>query len=235
MKRGFAAALVLGSVAFCALQAGADPVFLSREYYNPALLLPPPPADGSPAAKMEMDELHRIEKTRTPAEFAKALADDHDEDITALSAAMGPGFDLNALPKTKALFADVKAEEKTAAKLAKDYFQRNRPWIVDPKLKTCASDDPPKSSYPSGHSTMGFAMATVLAALAPEKAQAIMARAKDYAENRLVCSMHYRSDIVAGQTLGTVVAAELLHTPGFKAEFDEAREELIAAHVVAGP
>jgi acid phosphatase (class A) len=232
MKR---AALLLVSAAVLALPTHADPVFLSVEYYNPALILPAPPPDGSPAAKAEMDELHRIEKTRTPEQFAKALADDHGEDITAFSGVMGPGFDLKTLPKTATLFADVKAEEKTAAKLAKNYFKRNRPWIADPALKTCASDDPPQSSYPSGHSTMGYAMATVLAALAPEKAQAIMARASDYAENRLVCSMHYRRDIVAGQVLGTVVSTELLHTPGFKAEFDDARAELIAAHVVAGP
>ena len=33
-----------------------------------------------------------------------------------------------------------------------------------------------------------------------------MARAADYAENRLVCGMHRRRDIQAGQVLGTVVA-----------------------------
>ena len=213
--------------------AAAAPVFLSTSFYNPAQLLPPPPADGSPVAKAEMDELHRIEKTRTADQFAHALADDKDEDITAFAEVMGPGFDIKALPRTAALFVDVKAEEKTAAKLAKDFFKRNRPWIVDPSLKSCAQDDPPQSSYPSGHATMGYAMAVVLAALAPEKAQAILARASDYAENRLVCGMHYRRDIVAGEVLGTTVAAEMMTTPGFKNEFEAARDELRAAHIIA--
>ncbi|MDE2182594.1 MAG: phosphatase PAP2 family protein [Alphaproteobacteria bacterium] len=207
--------------------------FLAPSDYRAEELLPAPPADGSPAAKAEMDELHRIEATRTPDQFAKALADDRDEDITAFYGVMGRGFDLKQLPKTARLFADVKAEEKAAAKLAKNTFRRKRPWIVDPALKTCASDDAPLSSYPSGHSTMGYAMATVLAALAPEKAPAIMARARQFAENRLVCSMHFRSDIAAGQVLGTVVAVELMHKPAFMTEFEAARAELITAHVVA--
>lgn len=214
------------------LPSAAAPAYLSEDDYRPAQILPSPPPDGSPQAKAEMDELHRIEKTRTPAEFAAAAADDRDENITAFVAVMGPSFDLAKLPKTAALFADVKAEEKRAAKLAKNTFKRNRPWIADPALKTCASDDPPQSSYPSGHSTMGYAMATVLAALAPEKADAIMQRAAQYAENRLVCSMHYRRDIVAGEVLGTVVATELLHNAAFRKNFDEARQELLAAHVI---
>lgn len=215
------------------LQGSAATTFLSEDDYLPASILPPPPPDGSPEAKEEMSELHRIEKSRTAEEFAKALADDRNEDVAVFSEIMGPHFDLTKLPKTTALFADVRAEEKQAAKLAKVYFKRNRPWIVDPSLKTCASDDPPQSSYPSGHATMGYAMATVLAALAPAKADAIMKRASRYAENRLVCSMHFRRDIVAGEVLGTVVASELLHNPGFKAEFEGARQELIAAHVIA--
>jgi acid phosphatase (class A) len=226
------AAGVLFTAGLLAVPVAAAPVFLSTSFYNPAQILPPPPPDGSPAAKAEMDEIHRIQKARTPEDFARADTDDKTEDVTAFAAVMGPGFDLKVLPKTALLFADVRAEEKAAAKLAKDFFKRNRPWIVDPSLKSCAQDDPPQSSYPSGHATMGYAMAVVLAALAPEKAQAIMARAADYGENRLVCSMHYRRDIVAGQVLGTTVAMEMMQTLGFQTEFEAARDELRAAHVI---
>lgn len=214
-------------------QSLAGSVFLSNSYYEPQMLLPPPPADGSPVQRAEMDELHRIEQTRTKAQFDSAMTDETTESVLAFAGVMGPGFDLDKLPKTKQLFDDVRAEEKNAAKLAKNYFKRNRPWIADPKLVACATDDEPQSSYPSGHSTMGYAMAVVLAKLAPEKADAIMRRAQDYAHNRLVCSMHYESDIVAGEALGTTVAAEMMTTAGFREEFDAARAELIAAHVIA--
>ena len=214
--------------------AAADPVFLSASSTNPALLLPPPPADGSPAAKAEMAELHRIEKNRTADDLASAKSDDRTEDVTAFAAVMGPGFDLKVLPKTAKLFADVREEEKVAAKLAKDFFKRTRPYVADPSLKSCANkSDAPKTSYPSGHATMGYSMAVVLAALAPEKAQTILARASEYAENRLVCGVHYRRDIVAGEALGTAVGVELMASPGFMAEFVAARDELRAAHLVA--
>lgn len=232
MRREILGSIALAAMALVAQPALAAPVFLSTAYYNPALLLPPPPADGSDVARAEMKELHRIAKRRTAAQFARALVDEKTEDVTLFASVMGPGFDLAALPRTAELFTDVRAEEKFAAHLAKDFFRRNRPWILDPKLKTCAQDDPPRSSYPSGHATMGYSMAVVLAALAPEKAQAIMTRAADYAENRLVCSMHYRRDIVAGQALGTTVAAEMMMTPGFRKEFEAARDELLAAHLV---
>ena len=116
-----------------------------------------------------------------------------------------------------------------SADAAKSYFKRNRPWIVDPKLKTCSRQDAPQSSYPSGHTTMGFAMAVVLTRAMPELSGNIMGRAREYAYHRLVCGMHYRADIVAGQTLGVAVAAQLLKDPRFLADLDAAREELKAA------
>lgn len=235
MKRSALIVFAIALVTTCASTSfvRAAPVFLSTSFYNPALLLPPPPLDGSYDARAEMDELHRIQRDRTPEQFARAMADYKNENVTAFSEVMGPNFDLKVLPKTAQLFADVQEEEKTAAKLAKDYFKRNRPWVVDPSLKTCSTNETAQSSYPSGHTTMAYSMAVILAALAPEKAQAIMARAAEYAENRLVCGMHYRRDIAAGEALGTTVAAEMMQTPTFKAEFKDARDELRAAHVIS--
>ena len=75
-------------------------------------------------------------------------------------------------------------------------------------------------------------MAEVMAVLIPEKAQPLLARATSFAENRLVCGYHFRSDIVAGQQLGTVVALHLTQDPKFQQEMAAARTELRAAHVI---
>jgi acid phosphatase (class A) len=209
--------------------------FLSADELRPEMTLPAPPPDGSPAARAELAELRRIEKARTPGEFARAAkdADDATENVTAFSGVMGPGFQLDRLPATAKLFADLRHEDSAAAKRGKAYFQRTRPWVVDPSLHACPhGDDTAKSSYPSGHATMAYATAGILVRLEPSKAQAILARAADYSENRLVCGAHFRRDIVAGQALGTVLAAELMDKPAFRAEFDAARAELAAAHVV---
>jgi acid phosphatase (class A) len=65
----------------------------------------------------------------------------------------------------------------------------------------------------------------------PGKTKAIMERARGYAEDRIVCGYHYRSDNEAGKTLGTLVANDLLRAPGFKAPYQAAAAELRAAHL----
>lgn len=203
--------------------------FLAAADYAPDTLLPAPPKDGSPKALAELAEIQAIERARTPAQFARANHDEVLEDAHIFDEVLGDGDVLSRLPATLKLLNDVQVEEKAAATAAKTHFLRTRPWIVDPALKVCAKDDPPQSSYPSGHATMGFSMAVVLAQLAPGKAAAIMARASEYADNRLVCGMHFRSDIVAGQALGTAMALKLMATSDFKPEFDAAAREMKAA------
>jgi acid phosphatase (class A) len=232
MRRFIPVWLCVAVLAFAAAPALAAPLLLSPSDYNPKALLPPPPPEGSEAAKAELAELDRIQSQRTAEDFARADHDFHARDASLFAAVIGPAFDLTKLPVTARLLESVHTEENTAATVAKDYFRRTRPWIVDPALNSCSKDDAPQSSYPSGHSAMGYSLGVVLAALIPEKAPAIMARAADFAENRLVCGMHRRRDIQSGQVLGTVVAELLLRKPRFHREFEAARSELRAAAII---
>jgi len=203
--------------------------FLRAAELSPAAVLSPPPAPASVQAAYEMAELQRLERDRTPAEFARAKHDDEVEDASIFAEAIGPGFDLKTLPATARVMGEVRVEEKATANAAKAWFARSRPWIIDPRLQSCSREDEPKSSYPSGHATMGYSMGLVLAQLEPSHAAQIMARASEYAENRLVCGMHFRSDIVAGQALGTLVAAKLMANPAFRQDVGAAAAELKAA------
>ena len=225
-----AATLLLIAVGPGATLAAA-PSILSAAQYDPVRLLPPPPVDNSAAAKSELAELKQIETARSDTQLARAKSDDKTQNASIFAEAIGPGFDLKTLAATAKMLADTRREEQAAAAAAKDFFKRNRPWIVDPSMASCSKQDAPQSSYPSGHATMGFSMGVVLASLVPEKAQAILARASEYAENRLVCGMHFRRDIQAGQTLGTAIAVELMQNSGFRAEYDNAAIELRAAHL----
>lgn len=223
--------LAAATMLVAAKHAPDAPLLLTPGNFDPALLLPEPPRDGTPLGKAELAQLHVIDGTRTPEEVARAKADDAMKNVAIFAEAVGPGFDLDTLPATKSLFHTVRAEEKAAADRAKDHFKRNRPWITDPTLHSCATDDEPQSSYPSGHTSMGFAMASILARLMPSKAPAIMARAADYAHNRLVCEVHFSSDVAAGQTYGMMIAERLMEQPAFQAQFASASTELRKAGI----
>lgn len=205
--------------------------FLSPSELDPAIFLPPPASDGTPETLAELAELHRIENERTPERFARAKHDDELEDVRAIADVLGPAFDLGRFPATAQLFADLRNEDSVAAKRAKAFFRRTRPWHADPSLNPCNKSDAVKSAYPSGHSTMGYASAEVLANLMPGNAQIILARATDYAASRLVCGAHYRSDLEGGHVLATALVAELMAKPAFRTELEAARAELTAAHI----
>jgi acid phosphatase (class A) len=231
MGRNLHAWLCIVVLAFGAFPADAVPAILSFSDYDPKILLPPPPLEESQAAKAELAELDDIQSRRSQEDFARADRDFRTRDGSIFAEAIGPAFVLAKLPKTARMLEQVREEEEAAGSVAKDYFRRTRPWIVDPSLNSCSKADAPQSSYPSGHSTMAYAMGVVLSSLLPEKAQAIMSRAADYAENRLVCGMHRRRDIQSGQVLGTVVAELLLRNPHFRVEYVAAKRELQAAAI----
>ena len=222
---------VMAALLFCAPAAAQEkapqpPLFLTAADIDQAVQLPQPPPEGSPAALAELAELHQIQDARTPERLARAKWDGETENGGMFAPTLGPGFDLAKLPATARMLADVRHDEKLAATRAKVFYLRKRPWIVDPTLQPCSESDKPLSSYTSGHSTMAYAMAVVLADAFPAKADAIMARADDYAESRLVCGVHFRSDVAGGKILGEEMGRSLLAKPAFKAEEQEAAKEL---------
>ena len=234
MSRSSSRFLVAASALLFAtcLTGAAQAALLDPAEIDASRLLPPPPVAGSARAKAEVAELHAIAASSSAELLEKARRDDGDEKPDLFNAALG--FDIGALPATNKLLTEVAEEEDADSKSAKTYFHRDRPWIVDSSIKTCVAvkPGPAANSYPSGHTTLGFSMGVVLASLMPEKAQVILARASEFAEHRLVCGVHFRSDIVAGQEFGTVLALRLMQKPGFKAEMDAARAELRAAHYI---
>jgi acid phosphatase (class A) len=72
-----------------------------------------------------------------------------------------------------------------------------------------------------------------LANLIPEKAQVILARSADFALSRVICGVHYPSDIIASQALGTEIGTLLLRNAALKPQLDAARAELRTAGLTA--
>jgi len=194
-------------------------------------IIPPPPARNSAIEQGEIAEILKVQAAATPAAKALAKRDNDVEDATIFASVIGPKWDLTKLPKTKFLVDRIMDVDRPDSGVTKHFFQRSRPWVVDPKVQTCAPHEagPAENSYPSGHAMLGYELGVVLASLMPDKAQAILARASLYGENRILCGFHYRSDVTAGEQYGTVLEVEMMQHPVFHGWFREAQAELKAA------
>jgi acid phosphatase (class A) len=220
---------LLASAVFAAEKAPKALIVLTPTQVDAHRILPAPPLDGAPAAIADNAEVHRLMAAASAERKAQARWDDDHEDASLFYSTIGGGFDLAKLPATAALIEVVMNDQKIAVSDAKKVFARNRPWVGDKTITTCDPDDKPATSYPSGHAMVGYTLGLVLATLIPEKADAINARAEDYALSRAICGSHYPSDTVASHVLGAEVATELLDSPALQPKIAAAKAELVAA------
>ena len=73
---------------------------------------------------------------------------------------------------------------------------------------------------------LGWLWALALADVAPERSQVLLARGRDYGESRIVCNVHWRSDVIAGRDLADLVAPQLRGNPDYQRDVAAARREI---------
>jgi acid phosphatase (class A) len=203
-----------------------EPSFVPAAQTNAFQILPAPPAATSDTTKAELAELHRIEAVRTREQSAQAIADDKEESIFIFRNEIGNMFTPAALPLTATLSARVKNDEGINTAPAKNGFQRVRPYNLDAALHPVCATKTRSDSYPSGHATTGYLLALTLIDMVPEKRDVILARADNYADNRLICGVHYRSDIQASKLLAYSIHAVMGTNPQYQMELAAATLEL---------
>ncbi len=203
-----------------------DPSFVSAEETRAFQILPAPAAAQSDKTKVELAELHRLEGTRSDAQKTAAMADDKEETIFIFKQQLGDWFNAQTLPQTAAFGLRVKNDEGINTTPAKTGFARVRPYNLDTTLHPVCVTKTKDDSYPSGHATTGYLMALTLIDMVPEKRDAILNRADDYANNRLVCGVHYRSDIEASKLLAYTIHAVMANKPQYQQEMVVARAEV---------
>ncbi|OOG56334.1 phosphatase PAP2 family protein [Rhodanobacter sp. C03] len=189
------------------------------------LLLAPPPAAGSPTALDDLQAVLAAQAARTADEDEAAKAD-ADRSVFRFTDVLGPNLAPSTLPRTAAFFKRVEQLDKASVKLAKSWWKHPRPSEVSDKVHPLSVEKPGDWSYPSGHATFGYTTAVLLGDMLPEKRAALFDRAALYAHHRVVMGVHFPSDVEAGRTAGTVIAAQLLRDPAWHADFLAARDEL---------
>jgi acid phosphatase (class A) len=229
MTRRFIAGLLFGAAAYAQTTAPTPrkPIFITPEQLNMAAVLPAPPADNSPRGKAELAEVHRLQDTRTAAMIAHAQADDAEEDMFVFKDVLGDRFTAANLPATALLSAHMHSDEGIIVNPAKNFFAKIRPFNFDPTVKpVCKTNANVKDyGYPSGHGTTGYLEALVLVMMVPEKRDAILERADDYAHSRVVCGVHYPSDGLASKLTAYSMMALIVNNAQFRQEFEAAKAE----------
>jgi acid phosphatase (class A) len=225
MKQALLAAVA--ATMLCVAPASArEANFVTPQQSHALEILPTPPANGSETTNAELAELHRIEAARSEAQAAAAKWDDENENIFLFKNIFGDKFTKENLPALDAFAARVRNDEGVNTGVAKEGFHRVRPYNLDktlhPVCKTKTKDD----SYPSGHTTSGYLLALTLVDMVPEKRDAILARADEYARNRLVCGVHYPSDLPASQLVAYSIHAIMEVNPQYQKELADAKAEL---------
>jgi acid phosphatase (class A) len=134
-------------------------------------------------------------------------------------------------PHLYMLMRRVSTDAGRSTSAAKDYYGRPRPFAVNSE-PTCTPGEEESlrtnGSYPSGHAAMGWALALILTEIAPERTDAILARGRAFGESRVICNVHWQSDVVEGRLMGAGTVARLHADAAFRADLEAAKDELAA-------
>lgn len=231
---GLAAPALADNPAQAKVEAG--PAAHPQGYLDPAHLpdaarfLPPPPGLGADAAVGDLYAFRHTRALEGSDRWKLAQHDDAYEVAVVMGdfdCAVGAKLTPATAPKLAGLLEKLQRDSAGVVGPAKRVYRRDRP-IVGNDAPFCMDRKDYKGSwsYPSGHATMSSAFALVLAELAPDRANEIMARGRAYAESRVVCGAHWPSDIDAGRIAGAATVAVLHADPAFRADLEAVRAEL---------
>ena len=194
-------------------------------------VLPPYPTIGS---KQDEADVATLKQWRQPVDSVrwKLAQSDAEQSYNDFKEAFGEEISASRTPLLVHLLDRVEASASSALGQAKQYYHRPRPYQRFQFDHVCGYAQAPApdgsamgNSYPSGHTTFGWTAALALAQAAPDRAQAILARAQEYGESRLVCAVHYPSDVQGGELLATATINKIAALPEFKRDLSCAKQE----------
>ncbi|MGD9980442.1 MAG: phosphatase PAP2 family protein [Hyphomonadaceae bacterium] len=217
-------------------QPSTQPTHPTTGERNPAVqvdatvFLPPPPeANGA----LELAERGIVRGPWTAERRAQALEDNAIDPFAAFDSVLGANFTAVNFPATTRLLDRAGRAAGFAGDPVKFIYRRARPFLNDSAITPCIPNDErlrASFSYPSGHAALGFGWALVLAELVPSRADAIIERGRDFTWSRVVCGVHYPSDVEAGRIVAAAAIARLHADADFQREFAAARAEIAAAY-----
>jgi len=173
-----------------------------------------PPTPGSREEAADLAVLLWLQRFRTP-EMVAATWLMLDRHVSTFSSAVGAELG-GSTPALKAGLESFMAPVNAAYGGIKRQQARVRPYLAHPELRPCL---PPEGtgSFPSGHAVWFRATAELLADLLPERRERLELVGRQGGANRVLCGVHYPSDVEAGQRFGAAAARQIIASPQWRA------------------
>jgi acid phosphatase (class A) len=202
------------------------------ELPNSLLLLPPPPGEGSTAMALDIEISEKALSGKDSARWAEAARDAvllFPDALESFEDVLNVPVSREETPHLYLLMRRVETDAGLSTYQAKKHYARTRPFVLNHR-PTCSPGDEAylmnDGSYPSGHTAIGWAWALVLCELFPENTNLILNRGREFGESRIVCNVHWYSDVVAGRLMGAATVARLHADPGFVDDIRASRKEI---------
>lgn len=208
----------------------AGPIgYLPPGGFDVMAVLPPAPREGDARAEADRAIFRVTRKLADTPRWAMATNDvrlSPTDMMRDFSCAAGATLTPETAPATLALVTRAAVDTSRQSSIAKDAYKRRRPFLID-EGRTCQPAAQLRSfDYPSGHTTLGWTWATLLAWAVPERATAILTRGRAYGESRIVCGVHNASAVEAGRLSATATFDAIAGDPAFQRDLAAARDEL---------
>lgn len=195
-------------------------------------LLPPPPEIGSILFLYDQAMYEKGFLLRGTERGKQAAA---DADLAAggvanaFSTAFGFPITKKDSPEIHKLLTNmIEDAGDLATRSAKQEYMRIRPFAFY-GVETCNTKEQKalstNGSYPSGHTSIGWASALVLTEINPAKQDAILKRGYELGQSRVICGYHWQSDVDAARVVASAVVATLHSNPEFLAQLEKAKAE----------
>jgi acid phosphatase (class A) len=206
-------------------------------YLNPEVLpnslelLPPPPAEDSAAMALDEEVSRKSFTLRDTPRWILAAEDANlmfPEAAGTFSCALGIPVTEEDMPHLYMLLRRTLTDAGLSTYTAKNHYKRARPFMVNNE-PTCKPEEEDllrkDGSYPSGHTAIGWAWALILTEIAPDRADAIFSRGRAFGESRIICNVHWHSDVTEGRFMGAAAVAQMHADPAFREELEAAKAE----------
>jgi len=214
---------------------GFLPGYLSpKELPDSLAILPPPPAAGSNALSLDEEFNRKALALHGTPRWTLATKDADlmfPQPAETFSCALNAPITEKDTPHLYNLMRRTLTDSGLATYAAKKHYSRARPFAVDnapictPEAQTHLISD---GSYPSGHSAIGFSWALILSEIAPDRADALLIRGQVFGQSRVVCNVHWESDVMEGRIVGAATVARLHANVAFLADLQAAKSEFAA-------